>query len=128
MAKLYPRHWGKILYEITDQKTGRELAAAVEAFITMLKRKRVFKKMDQIISAFTEYSNERAGIRTVRLTTARPAAKSVLKLIETKLKANRIVETVDESIIGGAVVRIGDTVIDGSIKMSLVQLRNHLNQ
>ena len=34
----------------------------------------------------------------------------------------------DESLIGGAVVRLGNTVIDASVKGRLEQLKNHLTQ
>ncbi len=42
-------------------------------------------------------------------------------------KKIHIVNTVDESLIGGAIIRAGDVVIDGSVKGKLAQLGNNLS-
>ena len=41
-------------------------------------------------------------------------------------KKINIVNTVDESLIAGAIIRAGDVVIDGSVKGKLAQLGNNL--
>jgi len=42
-------------------------------------------------------------------------------------KRINIIETIDDSLIGGAIVRAGDVVIDGSIKGRLAQLNSNLS-
>ena len=42
-------------------------------------------------------------------------------------KKIHIVNTIDESLIAGAIIRAGDVVIDGSVKGKLAQLGNNLS-
>ena len=39
-----------------------------------------------------------------------------------------LIEEVDESIIGGAIVKMGDQQLDGSIKRSIKELKNTYNK
>jgi F-type H+-transporting ATPase subunit delta len=69
----------------------------------------------------------------VRLTTATPvSAEMVAKIVAElrgKLEGEPIVEQqVDPSLIGGAVLRVGDTIYDGSIANQLQNLRQQISE
>jgi F-type H+-transporting ATPase subunit delta len=74
---------------------------------------------------------ERAGIRPAEIVTARELAKderAALAAEVAKLAGAKIDPSfkLDKSILGGAVVRIGSTVYDGSVKGRLERLREQL--
>jgi len=53
---------------------------------------------------------------------------SLASTLEKKLKAKvELTETINPGLIGGAIVRIGDQTIDGSVKGRLQRLAHHLN-
>ena len=74
---------------------------------------------------------ERLGNVHVRITTAAPMAPEQAEQITAALAASLgrrpILETVvDPALVGGAVLRIGDTVYDGSVANQLQQIRQQM--
>jgi F-type H+-transporting ATPase subunit delta len=65
--------------------------------------------------------------------TASPLDKSQTLQVEGYIKTKTdfdldLVEEVDESIIGGAIIQMGDQQLDGSIKRSIKELKNTYNK
>jgi len=86
-----------------------------------------------ILSAVArEYSrllNENYGVKQAEVTTAVPLDADARRLIETRLRDMgcspfALDETVDPSIVGGIVVRVGDRTIDRSVRARLQALRD----
>lgn len=85
----------------------------------------------QIAEAFQELVDEAKGISHATVTSAVSLSEDDLRLVESRLKeltdGDVVVETeVDESILGGMIVRIGDRLIDGSTKSKLQDLKRQL--
>jgi len=85
----------------------------------------------QIREAFQELIDEANGISHATVTSAVPLTAGDVAAITEKLAgitggAVVVATTVDESILGGLVVRIGDRLIDGSTKSRLVALKQQL--
>jgi len=87
----------------------------------------------QIAEAFQERVDEELGVAHALAMTVVPLSDAEKEAISAKLEeitGKRIVlETqVDESIVGGLVVRIGDRLIDGSTKSQLLALKKQLQE
>jgi F-type H+-transporting ATPase subunit delta len=88
----------------------------------------------QAIWRATQLEQEsRSGKVRVKVTSARPLSESALKSISERLAqslaAVPLVETVvDPQLVGGLVIRVGDTVYDGSVRNRLKQLRGRLRE
>ena len=85
----------------------------------------------QIREAFQELVDEAKGISHATVTSAVPLTPDDVKAVTQRLTdmtgGEVIVSThVDESILGGLVVRIGDRLIDGSTKSRLQALKQQL--
>lgn len=85
----------------------------------------------QIAEAFQGLIDEAKGIAHATVTSAVSLTGDDLKSVETRLKeltgGEVVVETaVDEAILGGMIVRIGDRLIDGSTKSKLQALKRQL--
>ena len=75
--------------------------------------------------------DERAGIVSAEITSARPVSDKTKALLEDKLgqltgKKARLSFATDETLLGGIVTRIGSTVYDGSVSNQLRRLREDL--
>lgn len=86
----------------------------------------------QIHEAFQELVDEAKGISHATVTSAVPLSADDVKAVTQKLTTMTggpvVVDTqVDERILGGLVVRIGDRLIDGSTKSRLVALKQQLS-
>ncbi len=103
-------------------------------FAKLLVRKRRANLAPQIIEAFRERLNSVRGIAEATVTSAVPlsdeARSAVAEAVHryTAAQTVQLHETVDQQIIGGAVVQIGDRIIDGSVRTRLDSMRRSLAQ
>ena len=87
--------------------------------------------LDEIADAFLKLLDEQLGNVDVQVTTARELdggqEDAIRQRISQVLGKNPILhKQVDESIIGGLVVRVGDKVMDASVKTQLKSMREKL--
>jgi len=87
--------------------------------------------LPSVVLETENYLAEQSGVVSVMVSTARPMDGADQKRIQTELKAvlgkDIIMQSfVDESLIGGLVVQMGSTLIDGSIKTKLDRLERKL--
>lgn len=85
----------------------------------------------QIREIFEDQVRAERGITVAQVTTSEPLTAEEAALVREKLAAMtgntiEITATVDPDIIGGIVVRIGDQVIDGSVRNKLERMRTRL--
>ena len=89
--------------------------------------------MPQIAEAFIALVKEHKGIVPVSLISARPLDAKTKEMITSKVQAMvsgqlEIEEKIDESIIGGFIVRMGDTQIDASVASQFNNLKQRLTR
>ena len=82
--------------------------------------------------AETEFER-RSGKRRVSVTSAAEISSQTLDSIRSTLRSSLSIEPiletrVDSTLIGGLVIRVGDTVYDGSLKTQIKQLRARLRE
>jgi F-type H+-transporting ATPase subunit delta len=99
----------------------------------LLKRKNRLALGPSIASYFHELWDEERGVERAVVRTAVPLDDPTRDRIQQQLsqQTGKTVEMeteVDPSLIGGAVIRIGDRLIDGSTRTRLRQLRGRLQQ
>lgn len=87
--------------------------------------------LDEIVVAWATLLDERAGRASATVTTAVPIDATLLEKVRRALeqttgKTIRLDHEVDRSLLGGIVIRAGDTVIDGSLRTRLKTLRGRL--
>ena len=89
---------------------------------------------DQLSAAFRERVNQERGVVTAEVTTAVPLDPELERTVVERLGAYlrhdparlQIERRVDPAIIGGVVARVGDTVIDDSVRGRIGRLRRAL--
>lgn len=101
--------------------------------LALLAEKRRLFVLPQLVLALTDMIAAEKGEVTADVTAARAlSAAQSKKLAETlKARVGKIVKlktTVDESLIGGLVVKLGSTMIDTSIKAKLAALQNAMKE
>ncbi len=100
-------------------------------FLRILLRNGRLADLGNINDRFESVLEERGGVVSAEVTSARPLPDSERNAFQTNLekltgKKVNISYAVDENIIGGVVTRIGSTVYDGSVKTKLENLREEL--
>ena len=116
---------------LEDVFRGR-ISGEILGFMALLLRKDRYKELGQIFSYFTERVKEEKGIGTAYVTTATVLSQEQKKRIEGRLlettsyREMEMYYEVDESLIGGMIVRIKDRVVDSSVKTKLEKLTRQL--
>jgi len=118
--------------KIVDAVTGRiGVYPQVRNFIAVIMTHERLHDLPEIIDEYAAFSDEEASITDAEVTTARPLNDADRVELEASIShltggAIRTTYHEDSTLLGGAVVRIGSTVYDGSIRAQLQQLKEKL--
>ena len=117
--------------ETIVQVFGEQLSTQVRNFLLLLIDKRRETALPAIIKEYRALANAARNITEAEVTTAMPLAEAELRALTAKLSAvtgkNVVLRTnIDQRIIGGVIVKIGDKLIDGSVVRQLKTLRTAL--
>lgn len=111
--------------KIIKAVTSGRISELSNSFISLLISKTRESNLPEIITAFIKQYKEHKNIHTVKLTTAIRIDEGVRKAIIDQVKKAsgfdniEMEEKVDEDIIGGFVLQLGDKLVDASIAYDL---------
>lgn len=110
-----------------------KLSETTDNFLFLLVDKQREAFIGDITAVFTELANRARHVVKAEVTSAVELNKDEKKKLGDMLNklTDSKVETafaVDPALLGGVVVRIGDRVIDGSLRARLANMREHLRQ
>lgn len=106
---------------------GDELNDVGQRFISVLAQNKRLDLLVEILAQFEEFKAMAEQILDVEVVSAQPLTEAQQASLTASLKARfdrevAMVTSVDESLLGGAIIRAGDTVIDGSVKGKIGKL------
>ena len=110
--------------KVLEASLSGKVAPAVLNLLRLLIDKGRQELFTEIADVFGEILHEARGRRQVSITSAQPisagARDRLVALLQERMGGEIIAsETVDPELLGGMTVRIGDTVIDGSLRTKL---------
>jgi F-type H+-transporting ATPase subunit delta len=113
------------------RKVFAGLSAPARNLVLLLVRRGRIEQLPRVATEFRRLDDQRQGITHATATSAAPLTDSEVGALTARLEeltGGRIAlqTDVDESLIGGLVVRVGDRLIDGSVRGRLERLRNQL--
>ncbi len=113
----------ELLGDLIDQKG--------QNFVYVVGENNRFAVLPEIFEEFVRLRDDYLKVKQVEITSARPLAeadlKAIVKKLEQKYQATvRVTQTVDPEILGGIIIRMGDEVIDASVKTNLSRLSSTL--
>jgi F-type H+-transporting ATPase subunit delta len=118
----------KVLNELI---TRTEVRPTTANFLRILLKNQRLSEIAQVNAKLAQVLDERAGVVSAQVTSARPVADSIKTTLEEKLqlitgKRIRLSFQTDETILGGIVTQIGSTIYDGSVRTQLQRLGEEL--
>lgn len=126
------------LYSVEDRKMIIEKVLEkshfpdlIKNFLRLLLDKNRIGAVKEITGHYARLTDEISNITRADVITAKPLKEDALKRLKKALKKVTSKEVTvnvsqDESIVGGLIVKIGDLVLDGSVKTQLEGLRESL--
>lgn len=114
-------------------KTGLKdrVLPIVAIFLDLLLRKKRLREYDTIVSEFEALVERKEGLQRAHLVSAVPLQSAetdrVLSVLEAYTKKKiKLTSEVDPALLGGALVRIGDRVVDRSVRSLLEAIEGQL--
>lgn len=112
---------------------GKNISPSLLNFVKILTDKGREHDLVEIKSEFDAMVDAHEGVVKGRAVSSVPMTEAQIKALEEKLSTLSgikvtLVNVVDDSIVGGVVLEIGDKMIDGSIRKQLAQIKEELRQ
>lgn len=112
---------------------GEKLTKAGSNFVQLLAEKNRLLLLPEIASLFEELRAEAEKTLEAEMVSAFPVdnaqREQIARALSARLQRDVVLNcTVDETLLGGAIIRAGDLVIDGSAQGKLAQLATALRQ
>lgn len=119
------------LAQLVVEVAGSQLNEHGRNFVQTLAENRRLAYLPEISKMFDELKDAAEGVVDVTVTSAAPLAdeeqRTLAEALARKLKCKvRLHATTDPALIGGAVLRAGDLVIDGSLRSRLERIAYEL--
>jgi F-type H+-transporting ATPase subunit delta len=107
------------------------LSTPARNLVHLLVRRSRIEQLPRVASEFRRLDDRRQGIVHATATSASPLTDTEVRAITARLEqmtGGRVAlqTDVDEGLLGGLIVRVGDRLIDGSVRGRLERLRNQL--
>jgi len=116
--------------EVAEQVFAR-LAGPVRNLVLVMVRRNRIEQLPRVAAEFRRLDDQRNHLSHATATSAAPLGDAEIQAITARLEemtGGRVaLETaVDPDLLGGIIVRVGDRLIDGSVRGRLERLRNRL--
>ncbi len=130
-TRIFSAEERKQVLEIVLERS--DLHPTVKNFLRVLLEKERIAAIDDICEIYERLTDEISNITRASIITARPLKSDAMVKLEKALEAltgKKIKSEVteDPSLIGGVVVKIGDMVLDGSVRAQLDGLKESLKR
>lgn len=118
--------------KVLDAIGGRiGLEKTVRNFIAVLMDHDRLHFLSEIVDEYSTLADEANGIREVEIVSAKPLTDDERNLLQGKAgelagTQVRVQWSEDAALLGGAVIRLGSRVYDGSVRAQLQQMKQHL--
>ena len=127
----HPRMRPDAKAELVGKLFSKHVSPEALRLLTLLAKRGRFEHLGGIVTVLDDMLQHAEGTARARVTTAVPIDDGQKKMIVDRLEhlIKRKIELsteVDPKLIGGLVIRVGDRLIDGSVRYHLEQLREGL--
>ena len=117
--------------EMAKSIFGKSVSQHVLNLIGLMLRRGRIHELPRLAAEFRRLDNARQGITIATAISAAPLTQEEIRALTERLEALtggriELEVQVDPSLLGGLVVRVGDRMIDGSVRGRLERLRNQL--
>ena len=115
------------------QREGEPADSAFTHFLELLADNRRLRELPEIAALFEQMKRQAEHVLKVQVRSAVPLddaqAGQLVEALKRRYHSDiELVRTIDPSVLGGAVIDVGETVIDGSLKSRLAKLETALTQ
>jgi len=128
MKKLTATQYARILHQTTEGLDEKTTTSVISLFVELLHKHRALRKVADIVRSFELIAKKASGVKQLSVTSARELSKETKKGITKRFgETSEITSAVDESLIGGIIVRDENIIFDASVSGQLSKLEKQLS-
>ena len=120
--KISAKKYAVALYQLVMEAENSQRPEAIKNFVALLARQNRLALVPQIIEAL----GVKVEITTAALVSTKNQGQLIRRLTQQLGQAVALETKVDPQQLGGIKIKIADTIIDGSLKTQLLNLKNSL--
>lgn len=132
MATISINNLARAIYESSKGKDGAELDVVVKNTIDLISKKHLMSKSKEILTSLEKIIDKNEEVARAKISSRIKLEKKIVDEIEDfirkKYKAKKIVLEfeIDEKLLGGIKIEVGDEIIDTTLKNKIKKLENYL--
>lgn len=132
MANISIKNIARAIYESSSGKEGAELDIVSKKAVSLISKKHLMSKSKEILNQLEKISDKSDGVIRAKISSRIKIDKKIVDEIEDFIKKkykakNTVLEfMVDEKLLGGIIIQVGDEIIDTTIKNKIKKLQNYL--
>ena len=132
MATISINNLARAIYESSEKKDGAELDAITKRAVNLISKKHLLSKSKEIIIQLEKIFDKNEEIVRAKISSKTKIDKKIVDEIEDFIKKrykakNTVLEfEIDEKLLGGIKIEVGDEIIDTTLKNKIKKLENYL--
>ncbi|KKR21634.1 MAG: ATP synthase subunit delta [Parcubacteria group bacterium GW2011_GWE2_39_37] len=133
--KITNRQYAVSLHEtVKDAKNNDQVKEVIKNFITLLVKNNNLNKVNGILEEFNKVWSEQTGIINASVLSATKLDKETLEDLEkfamnvSGAKEVIIDNQIDKQVLAGFVLKVGDQILDGSLKTKIKELKTEISK
>lgn len=126
MKKIDAKKFAQAFVEAADGQGVKEVEKIAAQFVSYLAKNRLLIHWREIVRRIDGVWREKYGVANVSVKSAHSLSEKSRRALEKLAQGAEISETVDPELIGGAIIRVDDRIIDGSVLGALNNLKQVL--
>jgi F-type H+-transporting ATPase subunit delta len=122
------------LYELAEKTDKNEINGKLKDFVNFIIENKDHGKIEEIVNEFSKIWDKNIKELKVSVSSVHKLSNDskdiIIEYLKERTNSDKIdfIENIDESVIGGVILRYGDKIIDASLKNNLNNLKNNINK
>lgn len=132
MATISINNMARAIYDSSQDKGGVELDAVTKNAVDLISKKHLMSRSKEILSSLEKIVDKKNEVVRAKISSRIKIDKKIVDEIEDFIKKrykakNTVLEfMVDETLLGGIKIEVGDEIIDTTLKNKVKKLQNYL--
>lgn len=132
MATISVNNIASAIYESSQGKDGAELDIVMKKAVNLISKKHLMSKSKEILNQLERIIDKKDGVVRVKISSRIKIDKKIIDEIEDFIKKRYKVKqavlefSIDEKLLGGMRIEVGDEIIDVTTKSKIKKLQNYL--